>query len=260
MAKAPSSTGFGSGILRLWWAILLAALIGGAVAFGAADRSTTEQIYGVVNVRPVAALANDRIDLVEDLNAALTLPSVLSAPAKGAGMSVSDLRRDLTVQPVGETSFVRVGVAVHDGDGTAAEDVLRAVVESAARFLSGEDTGAATADDPLAEEVRFTNQRVNALVIELAALPADSPARADLESERDLAKEHRQVLEQRQTALEAELADRQVELPLTMQGEDLSRGGSATQLRRGAAGAAVGGLIAALVVAGFQIGGRRRTS
>ncbi len=255
MAKAQSA-GVGAGILRLWWVILLAALIGGAVAFAAADRSTTEQIYGVVNVRPVAALANDRIDLVEDLNAALTLPSVLSAPAKDAGMSVSDLRRDLTVQTVGETSFVRVGVAVHDGDDAAAEAVLRAVVASAAGFLSGD--AAATADDPLAQEVQFTIQRVNALVHELETLPADSPTRADLESERDLAKEHRKVLEQRQALAEDEREDRRVDLPLTMQGEDLTRGGSATQLRRAAAGAAVGGLIAALVIAGFSLGGRRR--
>ena len=135
---------------------MLAALIGGAVAFAAADRSTTERIYGVVNIRPVATLANDRVDLVEDLDAALTLPSVLSGPAEDADMSVADLRQDLTVQPLGETSFVRVGVAVHDNDETAAEDVLRAVVASAATFMSGENAGA-VADDTLGPQLEFVD-------------------------------------------------------------------------------------------------------
>ena len=89
MPKAQSSTpGVGSTVGRLWWVILLAALVGGAVAYAAADRSTTDRIYGVVNIRPVATLANDRVDLVEDLDAALTLPSVLRGPAEEADVSV----------------------------------------------------------------------------------------------------------------------------------------------------------------------------
>ncbi len=102
MPKAqPVTPGVGATVVRLWWVVVLAALIGGAVAYAAADRSTTDRIYGVVNMRPVATLANDRVDLVEDLDAALTLPSVLSGPAEEADLSVSTLRQDLSVQPVG---------------------------------------------------------------------------------------------------------------------------------------------------------------
>ena len=45
-----------------------------------------------------------------------------------------------------------------------------------------------------------------------------------------------------------------------MQGADLTAGGSDTQVRRAAAGAAVGGLIAVLAVAALGLRGRRRTS
>ncbi len=258
MPKAQSSTpGVGSTVGRLWWVVLLAALIGGVVAYAAADRSTTDRIYGVVNIRPVATLANDRVDLVEDLDAALTLPSVLSGPAEEADVSVSDLRQDLTVQPLGETSFVRVGVVVHDGDEAAAEEVLRSVVASAATFMSGENSGA-VADDALAAQLQFATQREDALEVEIAAAPAQSPAREGLEAEREAAREHRVAVEERLALQEQARAERRVVLPLTMQGEDLTSGGSETQLRRAAAGAAVGGLIAVLVVAAISLRGGRR--
>lgn len=259
MPKAqPLTSGTGSTVLRLWWVIVLAALIGGAVAYAAADRSTTERIYGVVNVRPVATLANDRVDLVEDLDAALTLPSVLRDPAEDADLSLSELRQDLSVEPLGETSFVRVGVVVHDDDTAAAEEVLRAVVASAATFLSGENPGA-VADDSLEAQLRFVSQREEALVLALAAEPAQSPAREGLEAERDAVREQRVAVEQRVALQEEARAERRVVLPLTMQGEDLTSGGSDTQLRRAAAGAAVGGLVAVLAVAALGVRGRRRT-
>jgi hypothetical protein len=260
MPKAQVSTpGVGATVVRLWWVVVLAAMVGGAVAYAAADRSTDDRIYGVVNIRPVATLANDRIDLVEDLDAALTLPSVLRGPAEEADVSVSDLRQDLSVQPVGETSFVRVGMIVHDEDEAAAEDVLRAVVASAAEFMSGENTGAVT-DDSLEAQLEFASQREAALDIALAAAPSGSPAREGLEAEREAAREHRVDVEQQVALQEEARAERRVVLPLTMQGEDLTTGGSETQLRRAAAGAAVGGLIAVLAVAAFSFGGRRRTS
>ena len=260
MPKAQASTpGVGATVVRLWWVIFLAALIGGAVAYAAADRSTTDRIYGVVNIRPVATLANDRVDLVEDLDAALTLPSVLRGPAEESDMSVSDLRQDLSVQPLGETSFVRVGVVVHDGDEAAAEEVLRAVVASAATFMSGENSGA-VADDTLEAQLQFATQREEALRVALASVPVQSPDRDGLEAEREAAREHRQAVEQRLALQEEARAERRVVLPLTMQGEDLTTGGSETQLRRAAAGAGVGGLIAVLVVAAFSLRGGRRTS
>jgi hypothetical protein len=252
------SPGVSSAIGRLWWVIVLAALIGGGVSFAAADRSTTERIYGVVNIRPVATLANDRVDLVEDLDAALTLPSVLSGPAEDADMSVDDLRRDLTVAPVGETSFVRVSVTVHDNDEAAAEDVLRAVVASAATFMSGDDT-AAIADDSLAQQLEFVDQRIDALDEAVAAAEFGSPEHAELVAERQAAREDRTAVQQRVTLEEEARDERRVVLPLTMQGEDLTGGGSGTQVRRAAAGAAVGGLIAAVLIMGFSLGGRRRT-
>ena len=259
MPKAQASTpGVGATVVRLWWVVVLATLIGGAVAYAAADRSTTDRIYGVVNIRPVATLANDRIDLVEDLDAALTLPSVLQGPAEEADVSVSDLREDLSVQPVGETSFVRVGMVVHDGDEAAAEEVLRSVVDSAAEFMSGENTGTVT-DDSLVAQLEFATQREEALDIALASAPFDSPARERLRAEREAAREHRVDVEQQVALQEEALAARRVVLPLTMQGEDLTSGGSDTQLRRAAAGAAVGGLIAVLAVSAFSFGGRRRT-
>gem|GEM_PF-6915519 len=258
MAKAQSlSTGVGSTIMRLWWVIVLAALVGGVVAYAAADRSTTERIYGVVNIRPVATLANDRVDLVEDLDAALTLPSVLRDPAEAAGTSVTDLRQDLSVESLGETSFVRVGVVVHDGDEASAEEVLRSVVASAATFMSGDDPGVVI-DDTLTVQLRFVVQREAALAHELAATPAESPARAVLVAERDAAQVHRRAVEERVAFHEEARAERRVVLPLTMQGRDLTRGGSDTQVRRAAAGAAVGGLLAGLAIAGF--GFRRRTA
>lgn len=253
----PLTPGVGSAMARLWWVILFAALIGGAVAFAAADRSTTERIYGVVNIRPVATLANDRVDLVEDLDAALTLPSVLSGPAADAGMSVSDLRQDLTVESLGETSFVRVGVVVHDGDEASAEEVLRAVVASAATFMSGDDPGAVV-DDTLAVQLRFVAQRAEAIEHAIAATPAESAARAELVAEREAAQVHRQAVQERVALQEEARAERRVVLPLTMQGRDLTRGGSDTQVRRAAAGAAVGGLVAGLAIAAFSL--RRRTA
>jgi len=259
MAKVqPVSPGVGSTIARLWWVVVFAALIGGAASFAASDRSTTERIYGVVNMRPVATLANDRVDLVEDLDVALTLPSVLSGPAQDAGMSVSQLRKDLTVQPLGQTSFVRVGVVVHDGDDAVAEQVLRSVVDSAATFMSG---GAAeqAIDDPLTVKLRFVSQREDALEYELSTTPANSDAHEELVSEREAARAHRQAVQER-LALQADaLADREVVLPLTLEGRDLTRGGSDTQVRRAAAGAAVGGLIAGVAIAAIQVSGRRRT-
>lgn len=259
MAKVqPVSPSVGSSIARLWWVIVFAALIGGAASFAASDRSTTERIYGVVNMRPVATLANDRVDLVEDLDAALTLPSVLSGPAQEAGTSVSKLRQDLTVQPLGETSFVRVGVVVHDGDDAAAEQVLRSVVDSAATFMSGGDAEQAI-DDPLTVKLRFVSQREDALDYALSTTQEDSVAYAELVSEREAARDHRQAVQERLAIQADALADRQVNLPLTLEGRDLTRGGSDTQVRRAAAGAAVGGLIAGAVITVVQVSGRRRT-
>ncbi|MDZ5621535.1 hypothetical protein [Nocardioides bizhenqiangii] len=259
MPKAqPLTPGAGATVVRLWWVVVLAALIGGAVAYAAADRSTTDRIYGVVNIRPVATVANDRVDLVEDLDAALTLPSVLQGPAEEADMSVSELRQDLTVQPLGETSFVRVGVIVHDGDEAAAEEVLRAVVASAATFMSGENSGA-VADDALETQLQFATQREAALEVALASTPENSPAREGLEVEREAARQHRQRVEERVAAQEEARAANRVVLPLTMQGADLTSGGSDTQVRRAAAGAAVGALVAVVVVAGLSLLGRRRT-
>ncbi len=258
MPKAqPLTPGVGSTVRRLWWVVLLAALIGGAVAYAAADRTTDDRIYGVVNIRPVATMANDRVDLVEDLDAALTLPSVLSGPAEGADISVSDLRQDLVVQPLGETSFVRVGVVVRDGDEAAAEEVLRAVVASAATFMSGENSGS-VADDSLETQLRFATQREDALELALASAPAESPAREGLVAEREAAREHRLLVEEQFALQEEARAARRVALPLTMQGQDLTSGGSDTQLRRVVAGAAVGGLVGVLAIAAFSAGGRRR--
>lgn len=259
MPKAQTSTlGVGAAITRLWWVILLATLVGGAVAFAAADRSTTERIYGVVNMRPVATLANDRVDLVEDLDAALTLPSVLTGPAEEADMSVADLRQDLSVQPVGQTSFVRVGVVVHDDDAEAAEAVLRSVVASAAAFLSGDDS--VTTDLPLAAQARFIEQRESALDYALETTTRDTPAREALAAELENVESLQRLVQQRLTEQEDALAERQVDLPLTIEGRDLTRGGSDTQVRRAAAGAAVGGLVAVLVIAGVAASGRRRHS
>jgi hypothetical protein len=258
MPKAqPLTSGVGATVARLWWVVVIAALIGGTVAYAAADRSTTDRIYGVVNIRPVATLANDRVDLVEDLDAALTLPSVLDAPADEAGMGVTELRQDLTVQPLGETSFVRVGVVVHDDDEAAAEDVLRAVVASAATFLSGENEGAVT-DDSLETQLRFVTQREEAIELALASAPSQSAAREELEAERELVRERLADVQQ-QVAFEAEArAGRRVVLPLTMQGEDLTSGGSDTQVRRAVAGGAVGGLVAILFIVAFSVRGGRR--
>lgn len=258
MPKAqPLSPGISSAVGRLWWVVVLAAIIGGTVSFAAADRSATERIYGVVNIRPVATLANDRVDLVEDLDAALTLPSVLSGPAEEADLGVDELRQDLTVQPVGETSFVRVSVAVHGGDEAAAEDVLRAVVDSAATFMSGDaDT---VSDDTFAQQLEFVDQRIAALDLAVAEAEFDSPAHAELVAERKAVREQRTAVQQQVTLEETAREQRRVVLPLTMQGEDVTTGGSNTQVRRAAAGAAVGGLIAAVLIAGFSLGGRRRT-
>lgn len=258
MPKAPTaSSGLGAAIARLWWVVLLAALIGGAVSYAVADRSTADRIYGIVNIRPVATLANDRVDLVEDLDAALTLPSVLSGPAEEAGMSVNELRGDLTVAPVGETSFVRVSVAVHDGDEQAAEDVLRSVVASAAEFMSG-DAPDTTAEDRLVQQLEFVDQRIAALDQAVRDATYGSPRHAKLVEERKAARERRSEVQQRVNLAAEERESRRVVLPLTMQGEDLTTGGSETQLRRAAAGAVVGGLIAAVLIAGFNLGGRRR--
>lgn len=257
MPKAqPVTPGVGATVVRLWWVVVLAALIGGAVAYAAADRSATDRIYGVVNMRPVATLANDRVDLVEDLDAALTLPSVLEGPAEEADLSVSTLRQDLSVQPVGQTSFVQVGVVVHGGDEAAAEEVLRAVVDSASTFMSGENSGL-VADDSLETQLRFATQREDAIEVALAAESADSPARDVLEEERESAREHRRSVEERVAVQEEAEAARRVVLPLTMQGTDLSSGGSDTQVRRAAAGAVVGGLIAVVFIAAFSARGRR---
>ncbi|PWN04605.1 hypothetical protein DJ010_02975 [Nocardioides silvaticus] len=258
MPKAQSAPGLSSAIGRLWWVILLAAIIGGAVSYAVADRSTTERIYGVVNIRPVATLANDRVDLVEDLDAALTLPSVLSGPAEDAGLEVDELRRDLTVAPVGETSFVRVSVAVRDGDEAAAEDVLRAVVASAAEFMSGDDP-TAISDDTLAQQLKFVDQRIAALDVAVAEATFGTPRHTELVAERKAVREERVAVQQQAALAEDERESRRVVLPLTMQGEDLTTGGSDTQLRRAAAGAAVGGLVAAVLIMGFSLGGRRRT-
>jgi hypothetical protein len=257
MPKAqPMTPGVGSTVVRLWWVVLLAAMVGGVVAYAAADSTSSERIYGIVNIRPVATIANDRIDLVEDLDAALTLPSVLSAPAEEADMEVSELRQELTVEPVGNTSFVRVGVVVHGGDEVAAEEVLRAVVASAADFMSGENSGA-VADESLEAQLEFATQREDALEIALAAAPVDSPEHDDLVAEREAAREHRVAVQQRVTQQEEAIADRRVVLPLTMQGEDLTAGGSDTQVRRGAAGAAVGALLAIVVILALGARGRR---
>ena len=147
---------------------------------------------------------------------------------------------------------------MHDGDEAAAEEVLRAVVASAAKFMSGENSGA-VADDTLETQLQFATQREDALEVALAAAPAQSPAREGLEAEREAAREHRVAVEERLALQEQARAERRVVLPLTMQGEDLTSGGSDTQLRRAAAGAAVGGLIAVLVVAAISLRGGRRT-
>ena len=140
----------------------------------------------------------------------------------------------------------------------AAEEVLRAVVASASMFMSGENSGV-VADDSLETQLRFATQREDAIEVALAAEPAESPARDGLEAERESAREHRRAVEERVALQEEAEAARRVVLPLTMQGTDLSAGGSETQVRRAAAGAAVGGMIAVVFIAAFSVRGRRRT-
>ena len=162
------SPGVSSAIGRLWWVIVLAAIIGGAVSFAAADRSTTERIYGVVNIRPVATLANDRVDLVEDLDAALTLPSVLSGPAEDADMSVDE-------SPSGPDRGARGRDQLRPGEcrrarrrrggGRGRPPRRRGV---GGEFMSGDDP-AAIADDTLAQQLEFVDQRIDALDNAVAA-------------------------------------------------------------------------------------------
>ncbi|WP_147381300.1 hypothetical protein [Nocardioides immobilis] len=112
--------------------------------------------------------------------------------------------------------------------------------------------------DALAVQLRFVAQRAEAIEHAIAATPAESPARAELVAEREAAQVHRLTVQERVALQEEARAERRVVLPLTMQGRDLTRGGSDTQVRRAAAGAAVDGLVAGLAIAAFSF--RRRTA
>lgn len=268
---APTLVGALRPLKRQWWVVVLVALMCAAVAFTLTADAAKPRAYGLINTRAIASLPNDRADLIKDVQAVIQQNSVLEAPAEKAGMSTSDLRKQVTVQQIGTSSLVKITIDKQDSDEET-RTLMQDVVDSMSTFLTGQS------DDSESEdlETRFKNaqatesqarEQVTAAVIRNGGIAPDETYRrlvrtgvtgirleaaarrsaAYLEAEARLALAKQATLTLQTLWLEnggGSLGD-DFALPVSYQGDDATTGGRSTQVRRAAAGGAAGAVVAA---------------
>lgn len=173
-------------VRRDLWMIAAAAL--GALAVAALIALPVQTHYrstSTVGLDPGAEGANERVDFVADVRAAVFQPSVLGAVAADVGLDDDRLRDDLSVERVEDSNLIRIVYDTSDADEDVARAVVTSVPEGAIGFLNSGELDAAEramstaqqayddADDKVAEH----RQRVN------EALAANDFIRPDAEVE-----------------------------------------------------------------------------
>ena len=273
---------------RYWWVVALAALAAGVAAF-VASVPPSSVTYGVVNTRTVASLPNDRIDLITDLGTVISLPSVLEEPAKVAGVSVDELRDDVTVERIGSTTLARITFTSADSDRTTDEQVITALVDSAAHFLGQTSTPAEdAASGPLQQaeaKVADTADAMAAMVagnggvepdreydaLQGAAIGGGTDRSARLQAAFEQAQKYDTLREQHSQAVtavatlqaaEAQQQARQANLaesiPVSFEGDVTTSADVLARGRRVLGAAAAGAVLGAAVVMGIGALSRRR--
>lgn len=280
---------------RGWWFVVLAALVAGVAAF-VGSTSAASVTYGVINTRTVASLPNDRLDLISDLSEVVTLPSVLAAPARLAGMSVNQLSDAVSIEQIGTTTLARITFVSDVDDNARNKAVITDLVRGAAAFLGQSSQASASgrpgaAGDPLraaqaAEQ--SASQRIAAIVaanggiqpdqeydqLEARALNASSahpPTPQRLKRAFDAAQRYQAVLRQQSQAatavsnLESLAATRNAQqvtlataIPVSFEGHVPAPGDLTARARRVIASAVAGAVLGAALVLAVGAWGRRR--
>jgi hypothetical protein len=280
---------------RGWWFVVLAAVVAGVAAYvGSTPASSVT--YGVINTRTVASLPNDRLDLISDLSEVVTLPSVLAAPARLAGMSVNQLSDAVSVDQIGTTTLARITFVSDVDDNARNKAVIVALVRGAAAFLGQSPLatasgGGGAAGDPLraAEAAeQSASQRIAAIVsanggiepdqeydqLQARALNASSahpPSTQRLKRAFDAAQRYQAVLRRQSQAatavsdLESQAAARNAQqvtlataIPVSFEGHVQAPGDLTARARRVIASAAAGAVLGAALVLAVGSWGRRR--
>jgi len=139
---------------RDWWIVAAATL--GAVVVAVVIVSPAITYYrttSVVGLDPASQAANDRVDFVADMRAAVSQPSVLDNVADPLGLDGDDLDDDLSVERIDDSNLIRIVYEAEDRDPETAKRVVESVPAYALQFLRAGKLSAAERASTSAQEV-----------------------------------------------------------------------------------------------------------
>ena len=135
------------------------------------EQSEESASVAVISTRPASSLPNERIDLINDLSTAITLPPVLDEVAASQDVSVTDLRTGLSFERINSSSFARLTFASPDLDADARRAVIKVLLATTSDFLTPE-----TPSPELVAAQRTEKEATDAYYAALSANDGRSPA------------------------------------------------------------------------------------
>lgn len=150
--------------------ITMGLIVGLGVGF-VTDQSEEAASVAVISTRPASSLPNERIDLINDLATAITLPPVLDEVAASQDVSVAALRSGLSFTRINSSSFARLSFASPDLDAEARRAVIKVLLSVTADFLTPESPS-----PELVQAQRTEKEATDAYYAALSANNGQSPA------------------------------------------------------------------------------------
>src|SRR5690606_6727444 len=111
---------------------LTAALVGALLVLPARALYRTTSVVGH---DPSAQSANERVDFVADMRAAMFQPSVLDQVSEAVGVSADELEDSLTVRRVNDSNLIRVIYETTARDEDTARQIVSLAPTAALEFL-----------------------------------------------------------------------------------------------------------------------------
>mgnify|MGYP001086420757 FL=1 len=135
------------------------------------EQSEEASSVAVISTRPASSLPNERIDLINDLSTAITLPPVLDEVAASQDVSVTELRTGLSFERITSSSFARLTFASPDLDADERRAVIKVLLATTSDFLTPE-----TPSPELVAAQRTEKEATDAYYAALSANDGRSPA------------------------------------------------------------------------------------
>jgi|GEM_PF-2614540 len=135
------------------------------------EQSEEASSVAVISTRPASSLPNERIDLINDLSTAITLPPVLDEVAASQDVSVTELRTGLSFERINSSSFARLTFASPDLDADERRAVIKVLLATTSDFLTPE-----TPSPELVAAQRTEKEATDAYYAALSANDGRSPA------------------------------------------------------------------------------------